>query len=99
MSRLQYRGSIALAAVVAALFSSRPAEAQIFGDPDPYQQPGWLLTAGFRGAPFEAVDQAKAERRLHHLQAKLRRDAERGDSTAVARDARRIHDVRYRITV
>ena len=45
------------------------------------------------------MNQAKAERRLQNLQAKLRRDAERGDSAAVDRDVYRIDNYKYRIVV
>ena len=99
MSRLQCRGSIALAAVVVALLSSRPADAQVSNDPGPPRQPGGLLNNLVTGVQYDIVNQAKAERRLQYLQAKLRRDAERGHSAAVDRDVRRIENLRYRIVV
>ena len=40
MSRLQCRGSIAGAAVVVALLSSRPADAQVGVDPGPPRERG-----------------------------------------------------------
>jgi hypothetical protein len=99
MSRLQCRGSIARAAVVVALLSSRPADAQVIVDPSPTPQPGGLLNDLVTGVQYDIVNQAKAERRLQHVQAKLRRDAERGDSAAVDRDVRRIENYKYRIVV
>ena len=51
------------------------------------------------GVQYDILNQAKAEHRLEHLQAKLRRDAERCNSAAVDRDARRIHNLKYRIVV
>src|SRR4051812_46537139 len=99
MTRLQCRGLIARAAVVAALFSCSSADAQIFHDPDPYQPNGWLLRAGYTGYRYEIADQAKAGRRLHHFQAKFRGDAERGDRAAMDLDARRIDYLNYRIAV
>src|SRR4051794_11479297 len=97
MSKLQCRGSIALVAVAAALLCSRPAEAQVGHGPG-YGHGGLFGNAG-TGFPFEVVDQAKAERRLEHVEAKLSRDAERGNAEAVDRDSRRIHRLRYRIAV
>ena len=51
------------------------------------------------GVQYDLVNQAKAERRLQLLQAKLRRDAERGDAAAVDHDVRQIDNVKYRIVV
>ena len=45
------------------------------------------------------MNQALAEHRLQNLQAKLRRDAERGDMAAVDRDVRRIDNLKYRIVI
>jgi hypothetical protein len=99
MFRLQIRGSIALAAFVVALFSSRAADAQVTNDPGPPREPGGLLNNMLTGVQYDLVNQAKAEHRLQHLQAKIRRDAERGHSAAVDRDARRIDNLKYRIVV
>jgi hypothetical protein len=51
------------------------------------------------GVEYDIVNQALAERRLEKLQAKLRRDAERGDMAAVDCDVRRIDNVKYRIVI
>ena len=51
------------------------------------------------GVEYDIVNQALAEQRLQNLQAKLRRDAERGDMAAVDRDVRRIDNVKYRIAI
>ena len=51
------------------------------------------------GAEYDIVNQALAEHRLQNLQAKLRRDAERGDIAAVDCDVRRIDNVKYRIAI
>ncbi len=99
MSRLQCRGSIAGAAVVIALLSSRPAEAQVGVDPGPPRERGGLLNNLIIGAKYDMVNQELAEHRLQKLQAKLRRDAERGDMAAVDHDVRRIDNVKYRITI
>jgi len=99
MSRLPCRGSIAGAVVVIALFSSRPADAQVGVDPGPPREPGGLLNALITGAQYDIVNQALAERRLQYLQAKLRRDAGRGDTAAVDRDVCRIDNVTYRIAI
>jgi hypothetical protein len=100
MSMLQCRGSIALAAVVVALFSSGPAGAQVVVVPGPREPVGLLNPPGLgTGVLYDVVNQEKAERRLHHLQGKLRRDAERGDPAAVDRDAWWIGNVKQRIAV
>ena len=49
MSRLQCRGSIARAAVVVALLSSRPADAQLGVDPGPPREHGGLLNTFITG--------------------------------------------------
>ena len=99
MSRLQCRGSIAGAAVVVALLSSRPADAQVGVDPGPPREPGGLLNNLLTGVEYDIVNQALAEKHLQHLQAKFRRDAERGDRAAVDCDVRRIDNVKYRIVI
>jgi hypothetical protein len=99
MSRLQCRGSIAGAAFVIALLSSRPADAQVGVDPGPPREHGGLLNNVVTGVEYDIVNQALAEHRLQKLQAKLRRDAERGDTAAVDHDARRIENVKYRIVI
>lgn len=98
MTRRQCRGSIALAAVVVALLSSRPAGAQVVVPSSPRQHGGFLNSLGVWSG-YERINQAKAERRLPRLQEKLRRDAARNDSAAVERDVRRIDDLNYRILV
>ena len=99
MSRLRSRGSIALAAMVVALLSSRDAHAQVGVDPGPPRIPGGLVNGMVTGAQYDIVNQALAEHRLQKLQAKLRRDAERGNLAAVDRDLCRIDNVRYRIVM
>jgi hypothetical protein len=99
MSRLQSRGSIALAAVVVALLSSRDAHAQVGVDPGPPREHGGLVNAMVTGAQFDIVNQALAEHRLQRLQAKLRRDTERGNLAAVDCDLCQIDRVRYRIVM
>ncbi len=99
MFRLQWRRWIAGAAVVVALFSSRPAAAQIGVDPGPPREPGGCLRAVITGAEYDIVNKALAEHRLQWLETKLRRDAERGDMAAADCDARRIDKVRYRIAI
>ncbi len=99
MSRLQCRGSIAWAAVGIVLLSSRPADAQVGIDPGPPREPGGLVNDLVTGVEYDRVNQALAEHRLQYLQAKLRRDSERGNSVAVDRDARRIDNVKYRIAM
>ncbi len=99
MSRLQCRGSIAGAAVVVVLLSSRPADAQVGVDPGPPRESGCLLNTLVTGVHYDMVNQALAEHRLQCLQAKLRRDAERGDIAAVDCDVRRIDNVKYRIVI
>jgi hypothetical protein len=99
MSKLQCRGSIARAAVVVALLWSRPADAQVGFDPGPPREPGGLVNNLVTGVQYDLLNQAKAEGRLQHLQAKLRRDTERGNSAAVDHDVRRIDNLKYRIVV
>ena len=95
MPNLQSRGSIVLAAVAVALLWARPAAAQV-GPPHGHGD-SWnnLVT----GTYVEIMDQAKAERRLGHLEAKLRRDAGRGAVAAAECDTRRIAKTRFRIGV
>jgi hypothetical protein len=99
MSRLQCRVSIAGAAVVVALLSSRPANAQVGVDPGPPREPRCLLNDLVTGVEYDILNQALAEHRLQKLQAKLRRDAERGDAAAVDCDVRRIDNVKYRLVI
>jgi hypothetical protein len=99
MSKLQCRGSIALAAVVVALLSSRPADAQVTNDPGPPREPGGFANNMLTGVQYDIVNQRLAEDHIAYLQAKLRRDAERGHSAAAERDARRIDSLRYRVVV
>jgi hypothetical protein len=99
MSRRQCRGSIAGAAIVVALLSSRPAHAQVGVDPGPPRESACLLNAVVTGAEYDIVNEALAVHRLQKLQAKLRRDAERGDIAAVECDVRWIDNVKYRIAI
>ena len=94
MLTLSLRSSIARAAVV-VLFWSGAANAQNYAPP----QPAGLVGNVISGVQYDIVNQAMAERQLQHAQAKLRRDAERGNPAAVDRDARRIANLRFRITV
>lgn len=102
MSRLQCRGPIVRAAVVVALLASRPVSAQgLVGQglvvPGPRQVGS--SPNSFSGVQYDIANQAKAERRLQNLRAKLCRDSERGNSAAVGRDERQINYTRYRIAV
>ncbi len=99
MSRLHCRGSIAGAAVVFALLSPRPADAQIGVDPGPPRERQDHVNTVIIGAKYDIVNQALAEHKLQYLQAKLRRDAERGDTAAVEHDIHRIDNVKYRIVM
>jgi hypothetical protein len=99
MSRRQCRVLIAGAAVAAALLSSRAADAQVGIDPGPPREHGGLCNALVTGVAYDVVNQALAEHRLQKLQAKLRHDAERGDTGAVECDVRRIDKVKYRIVI
>jgi hypothetical protein len=51
------------------------------------------------GVHYDTVNQALAEKHLQHLEAKLRRDAERGNYAAVDRDVCCIDNLRYRIAI
>jgi hypothetical protein len=99
MSRLQLRGSIAGVVVVVALLSSTPADAQVGVDPGPPREPGGWCNNLVTGVKYDIVNQALAEHRLQKLQAKLRADAERGDTAAVDHDVQKIDNVKYRIVM
>ncbi len=99
MSKLQCRGSIARAAVVVALLSSRSADAQLVDPPGLTEKPRGVGNGFVTGVWYDVANKAKAERRLENLQAKLRRDSERGDSAAADRDVRMIDRDKYRIAV
>jgi hypothetical protein len=99
MFRIEIRSLIAGAAVLVALLSSKAADAQVGVDPGPPREPGGLLNRLITGAEYDVVNQALAEKHLHKLQAKLRRDAERGDMAAVDHDVRRIDNLKYRIAI
>jgi hypothetical protein len=100
MFRLQCRGSIAGAAVVVALLSSRPVDAQVIGvDPGPPREHRTLCRDVITGAEYDVLNVALAEHRFENLQAKLRRDAELGDMAAVDHDLHRIENVKYRIAI
>jgi hypothetical protein len=86
-------------AVVIAMFSSKGANAQVVA-PDP----SWAYGNGFLYYPhietlYERMDHAHAERKLWHLEARLRHDAERGDSAGVGCNISRINEVKYRMAV
>ncbi len=98
MSRLGCRGSIIPAAVMVALLSSGPADAQV-GNSGSARDPGGPGNGLVTGVYYDVANQAKAERRLRFTQAKLGRDRERSDEAAVGRDVRRIDRLEYRIAV
>ena len=85
MSRLQCRVLMAGAAVLVAVLSSRPAEAQIGVDPGPPREPRGLCNDVITGVYYDVVNQAFAEHHLQKIQAKLMHDAEQGDIAAVDR--------------
>jgi hypothetical protein len=89
---------IAGAVIVVALLSSKAADAQIIHPGPPGDHWSWWDTC-VPGVHYDIANQAMAEHRLHHLQAKLRRDVERGDTAAADRDAHRIDMVKYRIAI
>lgn len=95
MLHIRGRGLITQAAVVIALLGSRTVVAQVVAP----RGHGGLVNNLVTGASFEIVDQAKAERRLQHLEAKLRHDTARGNAAAAERDAYRVHRTRFRIGV
>src|SRR5262245_17334672 len=104
MSSIPCRGWIALAGALLALFASRGADAQVVVPPGAIPPPTEHFGSGplsdlIIGANFELMDQAHAERKLCHLEAKLQRDAARGDWAAVERDRCQIDRLRYRISV
>ncbi len=99
MSRLQSRGLIALAAVVVALLSLRTADAQLVDPPNLTERPRGVGNGFVTGVWYDVLNKAKAEQRLENLQARLRRDAERGNSDAVDRDVLQINRDKYRIVV
>lgn len=99
MSRTHCRGSIATAAILVALLSSRPAEAQVGSRPGATFEPGGLYYNLVTGVQYDLINQAKAEQRLQHVQSKLRSDAERQNSVAVDRGVRRIANLNHRIMV
>ncbi|WZO97745.1 hypothetical protein EP7_004793 [Isosphaeraceae bacterium EP7] len=99
MPKLLCRSSIAQAAIVVAILWSRPAHAQVVIYQGPPREPGGLVNNLVTGVQYDLVNQAKAERRLQHVQAKLWRDTERGNPAAVERDVRRIDSLKYRIVV
>ena len=99
MSRFLCRGSITGAAVVVALLSCRPADAQIGVDPGPPREHPGLCRRLITGAEYDILNEALAVHCLQHLEAKLKSDAERGDMAAVAHDVHRIDKVTYRIAI
>ncbi len=99
MSRHQCRGSIVGAAVLVALLSSRPADAQVGIDPGPPREPGGLCNKLATGVWYDVVNQKLAVHHLEHLEAKLRSNAERGDTTPSGFHLRQIDNLKYRITI
>jgi hypothetical protein len=95
MSRLQCRGSIFTAGVLVAILFSRPACAQIGVDPGPPRENPCLCRRVIIGAETEIVAQKIAVRHLQKVQAKLKDDAERGDTAAVDHDLHRIDKLNY----
>ncbi len=79
MSRLRYRGSITLAAVVVALLASRPAAAQVVV-PAPARQHDGLANGLITGSWYDRANQADAEWHLQHRQQMLNRDVQQGNS-------------------
>ena len=98
MSKLQFRGSIAGAAIMIALFSSSSADAQV-SESSPTGQPDDLYTRVITGVQYEIVNQAKAQQRLVRLQEKLQRDRQGGNPAAVDRDVLWLDRTRYRMAV
>jgi hypothetical protein len=99
MSSLLCRGSIAAAAVLVALLSSKPVAAQIGVDPGPPRERRTLCRDIITGAEYDVVNVAMAQHRLEYFQAKLMRDSEQGDTAAVEDDILRIQKVKYRIAM
>ena len=93
MTKLPYRGSIAVVFLV-ALGWSKAAEAQ--SNP---VEPGGLVNNLATGVQHDIVNQGMAEHDLRHLQAKFRRHAAAGNSTAMYRDMGRIENKKFRIVV
>ena len=96
MPHLRWRVSIALTVLMVFLLSpgvpsaSRPRSAP---------QDEGLLNNLITGVWYDIVNQAKAERHLQMVQAKLMRDTKRGNKAAADRDAYRINNLKYRIVV
>lgn len=80
------------------LLSSRPASATE-GNPYAHQEHKNFFNSVITGVKYDVVNQALAEHRLKYLQAKLKRDTERGATAAVKRDLWHIDYTRYRITM
>jgi hypothetical protein len=97
MSKLEYRGSIVLAAIVVGLLSPRGADAQVMQGPP--REPGGFVNEVATGVAYDRANQKAAVHRFQYLQAKLRRDVERNNSVAASRDARQIENVRYRMSM
>ncbi len=99
MSRLQCRSSIAGAVVVIALFSSRPADAQVGIDPGPPRECQDLGNRLITGAQYDIINQKLAVKQLEKMRAKLSYDSQAGDIAAVEHDKRRIGNLEYRIAM
>ncbi len=100
MPMLRYPGWIVPAALMVALFTSTPAEAQpVFANQGPDQPQDGLVNNLLTGTQYDILNQAKAEQRIPYLQRRLRRDTDRGWTGAANRDARLINTTNYRIAV
>ena len=95
MSRIRCRAAIAGVVAVVALFSSRPADAQLFDDAGRPRQPS-LFRGQIPGAQYEIANLAMAERDLANRE---ERAGQEGHPGAADRNARRIESLRYRIVV
>ena len=89
----------AVAAALLFLVAANLAQAQLVILSASPRESGGLLNELVTGVAYDRANQVKAERRLVYLQTKLRRDIERGNPDAAARDGRRIDRDRYRIAV
>ncbi len=80
-----------------ALIKTRPRANRRRPGP-PREHPG-CVNAVITGAEYDIVNVKLAQKRLHHLQAQLRADAEQGDMVAVDHDIHKIDNVNYRIAI
>ncbi len=99
MSTLQRRGSLALVAILVALGSYCPVQAQVGGDFRPFRPQDGAFNQLNIGVTYDRVNQAKAERNLRFHEEKLKRDAANCKTGAEHHDIRRIGALKYRIAV